>query len=247
MESAKALIAQVAESPEFVEHLAETAMQADLGGRAFVSLIEVPAALGEGPKVSLAFDRPDAFLRLPFQEAVDAAIRNRVTNQRAIEDALTRYRETSREVARLIAEELTATVIRQVEQASISGSADIGADLSEAVGDRVSSYLDLAYQNQVGNSYGAGRQAQMLEPSVVDALPYFELVSADDSRVRENHRLLDGSVFAKSDVSALGFMPPNGHRCRCVAVSRGPEYASRVIAGSAAPARPDPGWDTPPG
>ena len=44
---------------------------------------------------------------------------------------------------------------------------------------------------------------------------YVQYQSAGDSKVRDEHRKLDGKIFNLSDKEAMKLWPPNGHGCRC--------------------------------
>lgn len=44
---------------------------------------------------------------------------------------------------------------------------------------------------------------------------FVQYQSAGDSKVRDEHRKLDGKIFNLSDREAMKLFPPNGHGCRC--------------------------------
>jgi SPP1 gp7 family putative phage head morphogenesis protein len=48
-----------------------------------------------------------------------------------------------------------------------------------------------------------------------DAMPYWQYLTQNDSRVRPDHALLNGKIFRVDDPSAQRLFPPNGWNCRC--------------------------------
>jgi SPP1 gp7 family putative phage head morphogenesis protein len=52
-----------------------------------------------------------------------------------------------------------------------------------------------------------------------DNRSYLLYDAINDSRSRENHRLLDGFIAPIDDPAWRTIYPPNGHNCRCTAIS----------------------------
>lgn len=83
------------------------------------------------------------------------------------------------------------------------------------------------FRTETSLAFGAGQYAKAQE--VAERYPYWELLTADDERVRDSHRELDGKIFA---VSNAEYWPPLGFNCRCRArlISRS-EALRRGITG----------------
>lgn len=236
-ELAARTIKAAASDPQVIRAIADSRTIAKLGGILFVRTIESPI---DAQPVVLADER-GALLRMSAPEAIEAMVRRGYIT-RDYADALL---QESNGVAVEMADDLGTELETRLRDVLAEGPVeDLPARLGIAPG--ASNYLDVVSNTQVAIAYGEGRDAQMNSPAVVEAFPFWEYVSAGDARVRANHAALSGSVFAKSDEGARRLIPPCGFNCRCVAVSRGPEYASRAIDGSDAPAEPDEGWSAPP-
>nr|DAN20558.1 MAG TPA: minor capsid component [Caudoviricetes sp.] len=74
-------------------------------------------------------------------------------------------------------------------------------------------YLKVERAQVIAGATQASRWIDIQEGS--DTHPYLEYVTADDKRVRENHRKLHGLIFPVDDVFWQQFYPPNGWGCRC--------------------------------
>ena len=75
-------------------------------------------------------------------------------------------------------------------------------------------YLEAEHQFAINSSQMAGNWAS-LDPNGRYNLQYR---TANDDRVRENHRVLQDVTLPKEDSFWLSYYPPNGWRCRCTAV-----------------------------
>jgi SPP1 gp7 family putative phage head morphogenesis protein len=76
-------------------------------------------------------------------------------------------------------------------------------------------YLEAEYQFAVGSAQSAARWAQIEEDGDEFDLQYR---TAGDSRVREDHAMLEGTTLPPSDDFWSYYMPPNGWNCRCEAI-----------------------------
>lgn len=206
---------------------------------------------------ALARAEPDAFLSLPFAEAVRAfRSRNVVSAERWTQlDAAARSRSfTATQLATdALVEHAHALVVRALEEGSTLrefGAALTSREISLGIEPSSSSYIETLFRTNVASAYGAGRYSQLTSPAVRAARPYVEYRAAGDARVRPNHRRLHGLVFRQDDPHWPKYMPPGGFNCRCVVVARRAEDVdeSRVVdAGSLGPEYdPDPGWATAP-
>ncbi|HCM34136.1 phage minor head protein [Chryseobacterium sp.] len=75
-------------------------------------------------------------------------------------------------------------------------------------------YLESEYQFAISSSQMASNWAAT-DP---DGRYYLQYRTANDDRVRENHRVLQDTTLPKDDPFWLSYYPPNGWRCRCTAV-----------------------------
>ena len=75
-------------------------------------------------------------------------------------------------------------------------------------------YLEAEYQFAVNSSQMAANWAAT-DP---DGRYNLQYRTANDDRVRENHRVLQDITLPKEDSFWLSYYPPNGWRCRCTAV-----------------------------
>lgn len=75
-------------------------------------------------------------------------------------------------------------------------------------------YLQAEHQFAVSSSQSAANWAALDE----DGRYYLQYRTANDDRVRDSHRILQDTTLPKDDLFWLSYYPPNGWRCRCVAV-----------------------------
>lgn len=78
--------------------------------------------------------------------------------------------------------------------------------------------LDTAFQIAMQKAYSNGRLEQMREPSMVDALPFWQYWTVGDLRVRPEHAVLDGFLARAIDPVWAKIYPPSGFGCRCSVV-----------------------------
>jgi SPP1 gp7 family putative phage head morphogenesis protein len=78
--------------------------------------------------------------------------------------------------------------------------------------------LDTAFQTAMQKAYSAGRLAQMREPTMVEALPFWQYWTVGDLRVRPEHAVLDGFLARAIDPVWGKIYPPSGFNCRCSVV-----------------------------
>lgn len=72
-------------------------------------------------------------------------------------------------------------------------------------------YLEAEHQFAISSSQSAANWAA-LDP---DGRYYLQYRTANDDRVREQHRVLQDTTLPKDDSFWLSYYPPNGWRCRC--------------------------------
>lgn len=76
-------------------------------------------------------------------------------------------------------------------------------------------YLEAEYQFAVSSSQSAANWANLQEDTERYSLEYR---TAGDEKVRQSHANLNGICLPKNDPFWQEFYPPNGWRCRCIAV-----------------------------
>jgi len=74
-------------------------------------------------------------------------------------------------------------------------------------------WLRVEYDNAVGNGVMADKFLQMEEDK--DIYPYWKYETMHDSRVRHDHRELDGKIFEIGDPYGDSVIPRNAFNCRC--------------------------------
>ena len=76
-------------------------------------------------------------------------------------------------------------------------------------------YLEAEYQFAVHSSQSAANWANLQEDTERYSLEYR---TAGDERVRDSHAILNGICLPKTNAFWTEYYPPNGWRCRCIAV-----------------------------
>lgn len=89
------------------------------------------------------------------------------------------------------------------------------AEAIAAAGDFTNAYAETVYRTNVATAYSAGRFAQANDPDVAQVIGAFELETAGDADVRDNHAAAGGLLAAQNDPVWNVFAPPLGYRCRC--------------------------------
>lgn len=107
------------------------------------------------------------------------------------------------------------------------------------------SHVETIFRTNVMASYGGGRAKQMLQPDVLEARPYWQIVTVNDGppRQRKTHQAVHLVVLRADDPFWRTCYPPFGFNCRCRVRSLGErEGAELVVSGSSIKNLPDPGF-----
>lgn len=111
-----------------------------------------------------------------------------------------------------------------------------------------SSHVETIFRNATMGAYCSGRKAQMTQPHVLKARPYWQIKGVRDDRTRATHRHAHNKVLRASDPFWKRAPAPWGFCCRCRVVSRSEKDIQRlglkVVDGSTLKDLPDPGWDS---
>lgn len=210
----------LADDDRIASAIMQPAVIADLAGQMFVQNIE----LG-GKTRLLADEQRPAFLRLPYQEALDFWI-EQGGSQEMLDRVIASYRKRAADATQLMLDNLSRSVISRVEYAIEEGStlrdfaAGVQAD-TELLGisPASSSYLETVFRTNVQTAYGAGRFRQLTSPNITAVRRWVQYRTAGDNRVRENHAALDGVIFEATSGDWHRIAPPCGFNCRCSFVS----------------------------
>ncbi len=243
--------------------LFRTRLQADMAGQLFVRAVEVPESLGEEATAMSARvlqDSPDArpsFMRLTFEEALDAFLERGLVTQEQYREMIGAARRDSFSAVNLASDQMVVRVRDLIDQHLAEGGS-LGSFVAGVREDEIllgiepanPSYLETVFRTNVQSSYGAGRLRQLEHPAVAAARPFVEYRTAGDSRVRDSHRPLNGVVFNRTeDPGWREFAPPLGFNCRCAlrTLRTSQVDQSKVTLSSDIPAGvgADPGWTGP--
>jgi SPP1 gp7 family putative phage head morphogenesis protein len=108
--------------------------------------------------------------------------------------------------------------------------------------------LDNIFRTNIQSAYNGGRWTQ--QAGAVSIRPYLMYDAVNDSRVRPAHLAMDNLIRPADDPFWRTRYPPNGYRCRCIAISLTKKQADRrggVSSSIPLNAEPDEGWDYNPG
>ena len=208
-----------------------------------------------------AFDRmaipPGAiadFTTTPFLEALRAFVSRKVVTRRTFDRLLASAKKKAFTVAGLARRDMLTTA--HAELASAIEAGDDLRNFSKALSARFDSagwtrlnpsHVETVFRNGVMGAYSDGRKAQMTQPTVLAARPYWQILGVDDARTRPAHRKAHGKVLPASDPFFTRAGPPFGHNCRDRVVSRSAQDLKRLgltpTIGAALQGLPDEGWD----
>ena len=251
--------ASVAEDDALASSLFRTRLQADMAGQLFVRAVEVPESQPGGSRAAsrrVLRDEPDSrpsFMRLSFEEALQAFLDRGLVTQAEYREMLATARRDSFSAVELASENLVLRA-RDLIARHLSEGGSLGTfvedlrrgEVNLGVEPATPWALETIYRTNVQSAYGAGRLQQLEHPAVSAARPLVQYRTANDSRVRPNHAALEGVVFDRStDPGWRQYAPPLGFNCRCVL--RTVREAETVTLSSDVPegAGADPGWAGP--
>lgn len=108
------------------------------------------------------------------------------------------------------------------------------------------SHVETIFRANVMAAYSAGRYAEMRQPAVLAAMPYWQIRTVKDSRQRATHRAADGIILPADHPFWRHAYPPFGYNCRCRVCARTKRWvdASNATIGPPPTGLPDPGFDS---
>lgn len=201
----------------------ESAARAYMAGQIFVREIELASterALQDTP-------RSVPFIEQPFGEAVNAFVAREIVDPETFYSDLDGIRQRSFTASNLAAGTIRVRAQRLLGQALTDGLtrkefADQIRSAETSLGIEPSShgYLRTVFDTNVATNYGAGRMRQITDPAVSRRRPFVEYRAILDSRNRESHRALHGTIYRIDSEAWRNIAPPNGYNCRCSMVTR---------------------------
>ncbi len=78
--------------------------------------------------------------------------------------------------------------------------------------------LETIFRTQTHIAYNAGRWQADQDPDIQNVLWGYTYATIGDDRVRPTHEALDNTTLPKDDPMWKTIWPPNGWRCRCIAI-----------------------------
>lgn len=196
------------------------------------------------------------FVRRPFREAIQDFAARRIMTKAAFKRLVAANKRRAFTIAGLGRRAMIETAHDELTRAIEAGSdvrkfrAALAKRFSAAGWTQLKpSRVNLVFRNAVMSASANGRHAQMTQPHVLKARPYWQVLGVDDKVTRKTHKAAHGKVLRASDPFWERAPLPWGHNCRDRKVSRSEEDLKRlglkVSKGSEAWARalPDEGWN----
>jgi SPP1 gp7 family putative phage head morphogenesis protein len=212
-----------------------------------------PQLPGEGvPAVPAA---SPSFAGKPYSAALQWFRGKQVLSRASFEQLSVRAKRRAFTVAGMARDDMLeavhAELLRQVQDgADLRTFRQFAKDRLESAGWTPAnpSHVETIYRTNVMGAYSAGRHAEMTQPAVLAARPYWQFVGVDDARTRPTHRAVHRKVFRASDPLFQKIYPPMGYCCRDRVRSLSQADVDRLglQISTAADVRdlPDPGFDS---
>lgn len=108
------------------------------------------------------------------------------------------------------------------------------------------SHVETIFRTNAVSAYSAGRVVEMRQPKVLQALPYWQILTVKDARQRPTHRAADRIVLPADHPFWRMAYPPFGYNCRCRVCARSKAYleANGLTVGPPPQNLPDPGFES---
>lgn len=226
------------ERPAFADLIYESSARAWMAGQLFVRDVEMPDSLSH--KLAVEVGASGSFLSLPFDMAIDLFIERDILSPELAFNALGQLRErafTARRLATQSVRERAFGILSTLYEQGSQRERNVGESLADmAFNDFAESlrsyeislgiapsnhgYLRTVFDTNVVSAYSAGRDQQLTDPDVVEAIPYRTYAAVVDARTRPEHAALDGTTWdARETDEWREFQGPNGYNCRCQVIS----------------------------
>lgn len=202
--------------------LYESGAKAWMGGNLFVRDIELEGRLER----KLDVGQTD-FFSLPAEDAIALFLSRLILPPDEAFDALGRLEQRAFSARNLAAIEVIRRARDEVARIMAEGGsiADfIAAVRAEEIGlglaPSAHGYLRTVFETSTVTAYSAGRDRQLADPAVVEAVPYRVYRAVLDARTRPSHAALDGKTWdARVTDEWRRYQGPNGFNCRCSVTS----------------------------
>ena len=224
-EEASAKIAELIESDdEFIAWFEHAGLHAWMAGQLMVQGIEVDDR--ELANVQLAID-PGSFVNLPFDAAIEFFQAKVLVSPAEFAAMTDRFRRGAF-VARNLASDAVANMAQDAISRVVAGGtspreaarAIRTGELALGIQPSSSAYINTVVRTNVSTAYNAGRFDAMTSPAVSALRPFWLYVTANDERVRDAHKELEGRVFEAGSAEGKAYFPPLGYNCRCTMVTQ---------------------------
>lgn len=196
------------------------------------------------------------FTTKPFFEAINAFLSREIVDRKTWDRLAGTAKKRAFSIANLARKSMLETAFDELGKSITAGKSlasfakDLGERFVSAGWTKLKpSHVELVFRNATMGAYSSGREAQMTQPAVLKARPYWQIQVVKDDRCRTTHAKVRGFVLRASDPfwSKIG-RPPWAHNCRCRVISRSERDISRlgltVRRGSEISGLPDPGWNS---
>ncbi len=214
------------EGREEFETIAEQTLAiGEMGGRLSVAGVELGADRTVDLRDVVQLNVGDAiarFFRAKFDEAIAYFERKQVVSVEAFDSMRGRWKQGGF-IARRLANTRLVERARQIladgmNQQLTGAEMAIAMERQLGLGEK-SWYAETIVRTNLAASYGAGRFEQMTDPEIRGLRPYVQYKTANDRRVRDEHRHLDRKVFMNGSELHAQYAPPLGFNCRCQMVT----------------------------
>lgn len=209
-----------------------------------------PAAFTIAPQVGVR-----DFVTLPFGEAIQAFASRKILTKRAFDRLLGAAKRKAFTVAGLARKSMVGAAHDELAKAiergdDLRGFSSMLTERFDSAGwtKLNPSHVETVFRNGVMGAYADGRDAQMTQPAVLEARPFWQVFGVDDDRARKTHKAAHGKVLRADDPFWTRAPLPWGHNCRDRKVSRSAADLKRlgltVSIGASLRGLPDDGWSS---
>lgn len=207
----------------YARALFEATSQTWMAGQLFVREIEVKASRRSLKEAN----NPAPFLSIPYDEARAAFLARVSVTPDAFEafEAAQRFESftMSLESSEVIREHARQLLSRAFQPDGVGLREFIRQLQTDEVSIGISAgnhaYLETVFRTNTAAAYNAGRYVAQTDPDVVASTGFWQYLTVDDGRVRDQHRALHEKMWRIGDAQAQAVYPPNGFNCRCVMVT----------------------------
>lgn len=196
-------------------------------------------------------ERP--FTKLPRDEAVRFWESRKVLPPELFEQLTEGLKIRAFSFAGAATEELLATAHAELgrqlrEGANLETFGQFAQERLESAGWTPASptHVETIFRTNLGTAYASGRYAEMTQPDVLAALPYWQIRTVRDARQRPSHGRAHDIILPADHPFWLKAYPPFGYNCRCRVIARTKAWVDRNNAriGPVPRDLPDPGFDS---